>query len=69
MNKQLTRQVLDEIGRQNMTITELSKRLKVSKQYTSKLLNEGMSMDYFVKICEALNMKIVLIPAKYLTIL
>jgi len=68
MNNRLTRQIIEEMDRQEMTITKMAKELKRSKQYVSKLLNGGnMSIRIYCDMLKVLNLSIVILPKRYLT--
>jgi len=66
MKNQLTRLIITERDRQNMSQTDMAKRLKVSKQYYSKIENGGINLDQLIAICEILGLSIQLIPKYYL---
>jgi len=67
MNNRLTRQIIEEMDRQEMTTTKMAKELKRSKQYVSKLLNGGnMSIRIYCDMCVVLNLSIQIVPTKYI---
>jgi len=56
--------VLDKLDQLGMTQKQLAERLECSQQYVSKILKgqENLSLETIVKLQEALDFKLILIP-------